>query len=310
MLADACDVGGLVTALQRRHRVEATRAARGLLVRFATVPTASKTILADGLTISYAEHGDPRGAPVVFLPGPTDSWHSYQPVLDHLPTSLRSVAVSQRGHGDSTKPTHGYRVEDFATDVPLLLDALRIPEAVLVGHSGSCLVARRVAIDHPDRVAGLVLEASPSALVGDADLTEFVDGVVSGIADPIDPAFARSFVVDTSSSELSPGLLDALVHELLKVPARAWREMFDSLLQYDDRSELSGVAAPTLLIWGDADTLVSRDAQADLLTRIPRATLTTYVGVGHTPRWEDPKRFAAAVATFVHDVHGAPRTRL
>ncbi|HEX7167734.1 MAG TPA: alpha/beta hydrolase [Acidimicrobiales bacterium] len=203
-------------------------------------------------------------------------------------------------HGRTpAQPASGYRVEDFAADVPLLLDALAIANAVLVGHSGSCLVVRRVAIDCPNRVAGLMLEASPSTLVGDAGLMEFVGTVVSGLDEPIDPDFARSFVVDTSSEALGPALLDALVHDLLKVPARVWREMFEALLQYDDRDELAGVTVPTLLIWGDADPLVRLDAQADLLARIPSATLVTYGGVGHTPRWEDPERFAADVIAFV-----------
>lgn len=67
-------------------------------------------------------------------------------------------------------------MEDFAHDVPLLLDALDIDRAVIAGHSGWCLVARRVAIDHPERVAGLVLEASPTTLVGTAELDPVTTG--------------------------------------------------------------------------------------------------------------------------------------
>jgi non-heme chloroperoxidase len=219
--------------------------------------------------------------------------------------ALRVVAVSQRGHGDSSKPSSGYRIEDFAADIPLLLDALDLPRAVLVGHSGSCLTARRAAIDHPDRVAGLVLEATPSTLVADEALSDFVNSVVSGLDDPIDAAFARSVVIDTSSPELARDLEDALVSELLKVPARVWREMFSELLRYDDRDELERVTAPTLLIWGDGDPLVGMDHQQDLLRRMPSSRLVTYEGVGHTPRWEEPSRFAADVIAFVERV-GAP----
>ncbi len=112
--------------------------------------------------------------------------------------------VSQRGHGDSDKPATGYRVQDFAADVVPLLDALGIGRAVVAGHSGSCLVARRVALDHPERVAGLVLEASPSTLRDHAGLAAFVESVVVTLEDPIDSAFARSFVADTSSERLGP----------------------------------------------------------------------------------------------------------
>jgi non-heme chloroperoxidase len=120
------------------------------------------------VTLSFVTQGDESGPVLVLLPRPTDSWRSYEPVLERLPSSIKAIAVSQRGHGDSDKPTTGYRVEDFASDVMALLDALGVERAVLGGHSGSCLVARRVAIDKPERVAGLVLEASPTTLRGDA----------------------------------------------------------------------------------------------------------------------------------------------
>ncbi|MGH9280381.1 MAG: alpha/beta fold hydrolase [Acidimicrobiales bacterium] len=265
-------------------------------------PAVSAVALASGVTLSYAATGDRSGPVVVLLPGPTDSWRSYAPVLAALPSSVRAIAVSQRGHGDSGKPATGYGVEDFAADVVALLDALGIERACLAGHSGSCLVARRVAIDHPERVDGLALEASPTTLRGDEALTGLVESVVASLQEPIDPAFARSFLADTSTGKLAPELRDQLVDELLKVPPRVWKEMFAGLLAYDDLAELGGITAPTLLVWGDADRVVRRDMQDMLRARIPGAELLVYGGIGHTPRWEDAKRFAADLATFVDRV--------
>jgi pimeloyl-ACP methyl ester carboxylesterase len=75
--------------------------------------------------------------------------------------------------------------------------------------------------------------------------------------------------------------------------------MFGGLLRYDDTPELARIIAPALLVWGDADGLVDRAMQDELVDRLPRAELVVYSGVGHTPRWEDPARFAADVAAFV-----------
>lgn len=261
--------------------------------------TVSAVALASGLTLSCAAQGEPSGPALVLLPGPTDSWLSYERVLVRLPRTIRATAVSQRGHGDSDKPATGYRVEDFAADVVPLLDALGIERAVLAGHSGSCLVARRVAIDRPERVAGLVLEASPTTLRGHAGLEDFVTSIVADLHDPIDPDFARSVIVDTSSDDIEPAVIDQLTDELLKVPARTWREMFGALLQYDDVAELGAINTPTLLVWGDADALVPREMQEKQADRITGAELVVYPGVGHTPRWEDPSRFASDVAAFV-----------
>ena len=262
-------------------------------------PQPSTITLGNGITLSYATQGDASGPVVVLLPGPTDSWRSYEPVLAQLQQSIRAIAVSLRGHGDSDTPEAGYGVGDFATDVVSILDGLGIERAVVAGHSGSCLVGRRVAIDRPDRVAGLVLEASPTILRGDAGLENFVASVVSSLTDPIDPTFARSFLADTSSDKLSPGVLDRLVSEVLKVPARVWQEMFAALLAYDDLNEIGRITAPTLLIWGDADGFVGQNMQDMLAARIRGAELLVYPGVGHTPRWEDPSRFANDVAAFV-----------
>jgi len=255
--------------------------------------------IANGLTLSYGAWGDAEGASLVVLPGPMDSWRSYSPVLDRFSPSIGVLAVSQRGHGDSDKPQTGYRVEDFASDVEQLFDRLGIEQAVVAGHSGSCLVARRVVLDHPERIAGLVLEASPTTLSGNPYLDRFIESVISTLRDPIDPAFARAFVAETSSENLPPALLAELTAELLKVPARVWRETFIGLQTYNDMAEVERIAVPTLLVWGDADQLVTREMQNSLARRIRRAELRIYEGVGHTPRWEDPGRFAHDVVTFV-----------
>ena len=260
--------------------------------------------IANGLTLSYGAWGDAEGASLVVLPGPMDSWRSYSPVLDRFSPSIRVVALSQRGHGDSDKPQTGYRVEDFASDLEQLFDRLGMEQAVVAGHSGSCLVARRVALDHPERIAGLVLEASPTTLSGNPNLGRFIESVVSTLRDPIDPAFARSFVAETSSENLPPALLAELTTELLKVPARVWRETFIGLQTYNDMVEVERIAVPTLLVWGDADQLVTREMQNSLARRIRGAELRIYEGVGHTPRWEDPVRFAHDVAAFVERAAG------
>ncbi len=262
--------------------------------------TAAATIvIGNGLRLSFAERGDESGPNLLLLPGPTDSWVSYEPVLRRLPSWIHVIALSLRGHGDSDKPAFGYQVEDFAADVVAFLDAVGIKSAVLAGHSGSCLVARRVAIDWPERVAGLVLEASPTTLKGDTRFEAFVRSTVLNLVDPIGHAFARNFVVDTSTDLIGEEMVERLVEELLKVPARVWKETMSGLLRYDDLDELEHIVAPTLLIWGDADSLVGQEMQEHLARAIPDANLSRYPGIGHTPRWEDPARFASEVGAFV-----------
>jgi non-heme chloroperoxidase len=67
-------------------------------------------------------------------------------------------------------------------------------------------------------------------------------------------------------------------------------------------TELARIEAPTLLVWGSADVLVSRGMQEQLAGSIPDADLLVCPGLGHTPRWEDPARFSTDLVTFARRV--------
>jgi len=66
--------------------------------------------------LEFAEQGDRTGTPVIALHGVIDYWHSFKPVLPHLPAEMHVMALTQRGHGGSDKPAGGYRPADFAAD--------------------------------------------------------------------------------------------------------------------------------------------------------------------------------------------------
>ena len=102
-----------------------------------------KARLSTGPRIHYAECGDARGTPVVFVHGWPDSWFSFSRVLPLLPATLRLIALDQRGFGESDHPDSNYTIPGFAADLVALLDALDIDRAVLVGHSYGTFVARR-----------------------------------------------------------------------------------------------------------------------------------------------------------------------
>jgi len=254
--------------------------------------------VAGDICLPYVERGSATGTPVLFLHGLTDSWRSFEEVLAHLPDSVRGIAVTQRGHGDATRPDTGYRSIDFAEDVDRILDALAIDRAVLVGHSSHCFVAERYAVDRPERVLGLVLIGAPATLRDRSDLREVLETLES-LTDPIDPLFVRSFVQGTYHRPLPASFVDDMVAESLKVPAFVWREAFAALPEAELTGELSSIGAPVLLVWGDRDSIVSRQDQDALLRRIPGASLLVYEGTGHSPHWEEPARFARDLGLFL-----------
>lgn len=248
------------------------------------------------VSLEYVDVGARSSDALILLPGLSDSWRSYELVLPHLPSTFRTIAVSQRGHGNSDKPENGYTVRDFAADLNALLDALAIRRAVIAGHSSASIVARRFALDHPEKVAGLVLEGTFVRL-GEGAVT--FAAKLAALEDPISQAFARDLMSPTFGRAVSKEFVDAMIEESLKAPARVWRQTFASLLDYDDSAEVATLDVPTLVIWGDKDAIIDRAATEALVRVIRDSKLVVYEGIGHSPHWEDPARFAHDVAAFV-----------
>src|SRR5512132_157637 len=254
--------------------------------------------LASGPRVHYAEQGDPGGEPIVFLPAYTDSWFSYSRVLALLPVRYRVFAVDQRGHGDSERPACCYTVEDFAADTVAFLDVVGVGRATLVGHSGSCLVARRVAEAHPERVARLVLIGSPRSL-GDNEEELGLQAAVRALQDPVPVQFARELQGGAAHVALPEPFFERLVAESLKLPARVWKSALDGLVAREDAADLGRSAAPTLRIWGEWDRWLPREEEDDLAVAIPGARVIGDPATGHSPNWERPETVAAALAAFL-----------
>jgi non-heme chloroperoxidase len=259
-------------------------------LRFATVR------LATGPQVHYAEQGDPGGETILFLPAYADSWFSYSRVLPLLPARDHAYALDQRGHGDSERPACCYTVDDLAADTVAFLDATGIERATLVGHSGSCLTARRMAVTAPDRVTRLVLIGAPLSLATQAVLA--FQAAVHALEDPVPAQFAREFQAGAVHLPLPEEFLEGLVAESLKLPARVWKSALDGLVAFDDAADLDRITAPTLVIWGDHDAVVPREEQQRLAKAIPNAQLKVYPDTGHSPHWERPEAVAADLATF------------
>ena len=255
--------------------------------------------LSTGVRIEYVEQGEAGGVPLIFLHGVTDSWRSFERVLPLLPTNIHAFALSQRGHGDSSRPAAGYRFVDMSEDLLAFLDAMGLRTAIIAGHSMGASVAQRFVIDHPDRVARLVLMGSFSTY-DDPGLADFVASSIAPLTDPIVPSFARDWQLSTLARTMPTGHLDAVVSETLKVPARVWREAFEGFLKTPDfTSELTKVSVPVLLMWGDRDSYASRAAQDRLRKVMPNARFMVYQGFGHAFHWEDPEQFTKDLVPFL-----------
>jgi pimeloyl-ACP methyl ester carboxylesterase len=255
--------------------------------------------LANHVRIPYMETGDAAGIPLVLLPGMADTWHTFELVLPYLPQFIHAFALTQRGTGDVVRPEFGYRTQDFEADLLLFLNALHIEKAVILGASSGGFTARSFAISHPGRTLGLVLLGSPSTLRDKPSVLETINHTIAKLTDPVDPEFVREFAKSMIAKPVPQAFLDRIVADQLKIPARVWRETSKGLLEEDFPGELGNINVPTLIIWGDRDSIVSKEDQEELVKAIPGAKLVVHQGAGHVLYWEEPERVASDIAAFM-----------
>ncbi|MBN9114694.1 MAG: alpha/beta hydrolase, partial [Pandoraea sp.] len=99
-------------------------------------------------------------APVlVFLHYWGGSSRTWRHVTQRLRPAFRTIALDQRGWGQSDKPSSGYTLATLADDAQRLLESLGLDHYLLVGHSMGGKVAQLLASRHPAGLAGLVLVA-------------------------------------------------------------------------------------------------------------------------------------------------------
>lgn len=251
--------------------------------------------LANGLRLSYAEQGANRGTPLILLPGIADSWRIFEPLLAELPKNVHAYALSPRGYGNSDRPTTGYRTQDFREDLRLFMDALQIPKAIIVGASSGGFAARSFAATHPERAAGLVLLDSPATLAGRPN--PFAE-----LKDPINPVFVKGFAESVLSRSAPAEALASMIAENLKVPARVWQENSNGLLEEKFPGELAKIQAPTLIVWGDRDPIITDEDQLALAEAIKGSKLIAHPGSGHMLYWEDPALIARDIVAFINEI--------
>jgi non-heme chloroperoxidase len=257
----------------------------------------SNITIATGPRLHYAEQGDADGEAILFLHGWPDSWFSFSMVADLLPRRYRVLLLDQRGFGESEGPEGGYDIRDVAADVAAFLDAMSIERATIVGHSFGSFVARRVALDYPNRVDRLMLIGT--GWLGSNAVLREVHASLTGLADPVPPEFARDFQASTAFAPVPEKFFDRIVRESLKLPSKLWARLLGSVVKYDDVNELKGVAVPTLVLWGERDALFPRDDQDRVVAAIPGAKLRLYSEIGHCPNWECPDEVAHELIAFM-----------
>ncbi|HEV2284627.1 MAG TPA: alpha/beta hydrolase [Steroidobacteraceae bacterium] len=263
-----------------------------------------KTVaLPDAETLAYVDMGDRDGTPVVLIHGYTDNARDWVPLIPYLSKSLRLIVVDLRGHGRSGKPECCYTRFDFAYDLKLLLDALHIERADIVGHSLGSIIAQTFAEVWPERTAKVVLISSSGghrAGVPPPPPKFDYAAAIRALKEPIDPE--SPFMIEwwASPTPVDADFLRRQRRDAAAIPLRVWLAVLDqALVDTDLQRTLPRLVAPTLLIWGEKDPLMEEEVRQTLIAALPQAEVRVFPGLGHNPFWEDPAQCAAVINTFL-----------
>ncbi len=256
------------------------------------------------MRFTYRVQGDPDGLPMLLVHGSFASSRWWEPFLDVLPDAVRGIAPDLRGCGGSTHSQGGYEIPEQAQDLAAFVQALDLEDFDLVAHAAGGAIAVEYALAHPERIHTLVLVDPPP---------------VEGVFTPLEALrllermrtdrellaqALRALMPAAPPPSMEPDAFEAFFERLVEdafhqAPA-AFTAVAEALMHWNRFEEVRHLTLPTLLVWGEHDVVVERDAITRTLLAIPGANnLEVLRGVGHSPMIEAPVVLAERIIEFI-----------
>lgn len=234
-----------------------------------------------GSTVFARELGPPDGAPLVLVHGVVVSGRYMLPAARELARrGLRVLVPDLPGSGYSDKPWPPLGTAALADVLSRWLDAIGVRQAAdFAGNSFGCQVLIEFALRHPERVRHLILQGPT--------------------VDPTRRSALAQLRALLRDAVYEPGVLKVVLPDYWRVGFR--RAFAMSRIALNDRPEekLSRVRAPTLVLRGERDPLVSPEWAKWAAERLPNGGLQTVAGAAHTVNYSNHRAFAEAVIEFL-----------
>jgi pimeloyl-ACP methyl ester carboxylesterase len=288
------NAGGETDAAARRRHVDRSPGRRAVKMGHADV---------NGLRISYGVCGS--GPPLVLVMGYRLSSLAWPlDFIDALAERFTVVLFDNRGTGGSDKPTFGYEIANMARDLRGLLDHLEIPRAHVLGYSMGGAIAQEFVREFPDRVLRLVLCAT---MCGGPRATYAPPSVIRVMRE-LDGLTPEEIARRIWRVTYSPGYLEnhrKLAEDQMRreieapTPLHAADLQYQAFAEFDCSPALPKVEAPTLVLTGDLDELISPRNSRLIAGLIPRASLIVIPGRGHRLMWEGTDECVGFVTEFL-----------
>ncbi|MFJ4467620.1 alpha/beta fold hydrolase [Streptomyces sp. NPDC089424] len=266
----------------------------------------------DGVEIHYREAGE--GQVLVMLPGFSQSAAEFDKQLDGLGISRRVLALDHRGHGESAKPAHGYRIARLAADLQDFLLALDLSEVTLLGHSLGCTVVwsywdlyggdrikRIILVDQGPIGLKELAQGAPAEQRGAIFTFEQALHIATGLRNDQYLQTSRTVVDMMHTPELSDAEAEWILRQNLLLPRKHAATLHLDYCGSDWRDVLPRITLPTLVI-GGAASFIPPDVAEGTARRIPGAVSRIFSAAekgSHLMFRENAALFNSVVSRFM-----------
>ncbi len=250
--------------------------------------------MTEPVRLAHRVEGPVDGPPVVLAPSLGTTLEMWDELAAALRERYRVVRFDTRGHGDSPVPAGPYTMSELAGDVVRLADVLGLDRFALVGLSIGGALGQLLALEHPDRLASLVLCCTVPRF---GDAASWVDRAAQvrtqGMAPLAEPTRARWFT--DGFREHRPEVVERLIGMIKSTPVEGYAGCCEALARFDVWSRVARVTAPTRVIAGDQDQSATLPDVREMAARIPEADLVVLEDVAHIANVAEPAGFNRAV---------------
>ncbi len=258
------------------------------------------TCQANGIHIHYLRTGGEK-PPVVLLHGLMTNGACWTPLARTLEADYDVLMPDARGHGNSSAPHEGYSYETLATDVLSLIEALKLTNPVLIGHSMGGMTAAVAASRNPQRLQGVVL-TDPTFLTPERQREVYESDVAAQHRQILDRS-KEDFLAELRMrhKHRPPELIELFAEARFQTSPHAFEILTPPNPDY--RELITTLAIPTLLVIGGVGGIVSPMVATELARLNHRLKVTQIPEAGHGIPYDQPDRFSAVVKAFLASPH-------